>query len=128
MEINIKKFSVLILLLSVSLLTACGDDNTESAKAQTEAVTTKVASTTVTETSVSEEKTEPAEVTGESLVKANCVRCHGDEVYTRADHKVTSLEGLAKQVRMCDTQLEVRLFPEDLDKIVTYLNETYYKF
>lgn len=64
----------------------------------------------------------------EELFQANCVRCHGSEIYTRADRKVTSLPGLHKQVRMCDSMLGLTLFDEDINGIASMLNEKYYKF
>ena len=123
-----KKLS-LLLLLSTSFLSACQEDKAQEADTATAAAPTSVtqdASNTAMASATP--TTTAAEPTGESIHQANCTKCHGSEVYTRADHKVTSLEGLGKQVRMCDTQLDVQLFPEDLDLVVKYLNETYYKF
>ena len=115
----------LLLFISTAVLSACQDDKAENT-ASTEVATSEMVTKTSTEPKV--EAAPKAESTGESIHQANCTKCHNSEVYTRADHKVTSLEGLGKQVRMCDTQLETQLFPEDLDKVITYLNETYYKF
>ena len=63
-----------------------------------------------------------------TLIDANCIKCHGTEVYTRADRKVTSLPGLERQVRRCDAMLSLRLFDEDIADISAYLNHHYYKF
>ncbi len=63
-----------------------------------------------------------------ALVDENCVKCHGTEVYTRADHKVTSLPGLERQVRRCDAMLSLRMFDEDIADVSAYLNHHYYKF
>jgi hypothetical protein len=65
---------------------------------------------------------------GEALVKANCVRCHGSEIYTRRDRRVTSLPGLHKQVRRCEQMLGLTWFDEDIENAATYLNREYYKF
>jgi mono/diheme cytochrome c family protein len=65
---------------------------------------------------------------GQTLHDAHCVKCHGSEVYTRADHRVTSLEGLRQQVQRCDANLELGWFDEELDNVSQYLNATYYKF
>jgi mono/diheme cytochrome c family protein len=66
--------------------------------------------------------------TGEQLHTDNCARCHGTDVYTRVDRKVDSLDALASRVKACDANIGSQLFPEDLDKITTYLNERFYKF
>ena len=65
---------------------------------------------------------------GHELVSTHCVSCHGSEVYTRPDRRVTSLPGLYKQVRFCEQNLGLRWFDDDIDNTATYLNQEYYKF
>jgi hypothetical protein len=65
---------------------------------------------------------------GKELVATNCQRCHGSEVYTRPDHKVTSLPGLFTQVRRCEQMLGLTWFDDDIENTATYLNQEYYKF
>lgn len=73
---------------------------------------------------------------GRKLVEENrCEACHaaktmGDakSVYLRKDHKVTSMEKLKAQVALCNSELGLKLFPEDEEHIAAYLNATYYKF
>ena len=73
---------------------------------------------------------------GRKLVAEHrCEACHhnktlGDAkaVYLRKDRKVTSMEKLKAQVALCNNELNLKLFPEDEEHIVAYLNETYYKF
>lgn len=65
---------------------------------------------------------------GKTLHADNCTSCHDDGVYTRKDRKVTSLDGLGKQVRRCELTLGLQWFDDDVDDVVGYLNETYYKF
>ena len=65
---------------------------------------------------------------GETLHAANCVSCHSQSVYTRADRRITSLDGLRSQVARCDANLSLKLFPEDIDSITGYLNTSYYHF
>ena len=119
------KKRLLSLFASSLLLVACGDktETSEQTKPTAEATPTAQQAQAPEQTQANSE-----ERTGENLVKTHCTRCHQSEVYTRANHKVTSLDGLTKQVRMCETQLNTQLFPEDEAKIVKYLNETYYKF
>ena len=73
---------------------------------------------------------------GKRLVEEKrCETCHhnktlGDAkaVYLRKDRKVTSLEKLKAQVARCNSELDLKLFPDDEENIVAYLNEAYYKF
>jgi hypothetical protein len=73
---------------------------------------------------------------GRKLVAENrCEACHHDKtmgdasaVYLRKDRKVTSMEKLKAQVALCNTQLNLKLFPDDEEHIAAYLNATYYKF
>ena len=77
---------------------------------------------------------DPAE--GKKLVnEKKCETCHhnktmGDAkaVYLRKDRKVSSVVKLKAQVAMCNSQLNLQLFPEDEEHIVAYLNQAYYKF
>ncbi len=145
-----KKLS-LLLFTSMTLITlsACEADKvTEKTPAVATAVTETNTAVTVAETKAntstettetpatpdtamaapSTSKTAVDEDSGEGIHQASCSRCHGTEVYTRSDRKVTSLDGLGAQVRMCDSQLETQLFPEDMKKLTQYLNESFYKF
>ena len=65
---------------------------------------------------------------GKKLVNGNCVSCHDDSVYTRKDRRVTSMEGLQKQVKRCELNLGLKWFDDDIGDVVTYLNDSYYKF
>ena len=132
-----KKLS-LLLIVSLSLLSACEADNTSEKNTNTPASNAAsatdnsptIATTPVSATVTSAEPaaTESDNSDAESLHSENCTRCHGTDVYTRSDRKVTSLEALGAQVRMCDSQLETQLFPEDMEKLTQYLNTMYYKF
>ena len=73
---------------------------------------------------------------GQRLVEEKqCETCHhnktlGDAkaVYLRKDRRVTSMEKLKAQVAVCNSQLNLGLFPDDEEHIVAYLNEQYYRF
>jgi len=75
-------------------------------------------------------------VEGKRLVEEHkCETCHhnktyGDAkaVYLRKDRHVTSLQKLRTQVSFCNTELNLKLFPDDEEHIVAYLNQAYYKF
>jgi cytochrome c553 len=58
----------------------------------------------------------------------SCMSCHGTEVYTRDDRRINSLPALEAQVARCDANLSTQLFPQDLDSLVEYLNNSYYNF
>ncbi len=72
---------------------------------------------------------------GKELHDANCVACHakmtggdGSTLYTRSKRRVTSPEGLTKQVRRCATNLNLTWFDDEIDSVSSYLNKEYYKF
>jgi hypothetical protein len=65
---------------------------------------------------------------GKGLVDEHCYSCHGDEVYTRADRKVNSLEALQKQVQRCELALGLRWFDDQIDDVTAYLNQSFYRF
>lgn len=75
-------------------------------------------------------------VEGKRLVaEHHCETCHhnktmGDAraIYLRKDHKVTSMEKLKAQVALCNSELNLKLFPDEEEQIAGYLNDTYYKF
>ena len=77
---------------------------------------------------------DPAE--GRKLVaEKKCEICHNNKtygdakaVYLRKDRKVTTPAKLKAQVALCNSELNLGLFPEDEEHIAAYLNQTYYKF
>jgi mono/diheme cytochrome c family protein len=64
----------------------------------------------------------------QKLYEQHCVSCHGTELYTREDRKVTSLPALKQQVRRCETALGLRWFDEEIADVAQFLNEHYYRF
>lgn len=67
-------------------------------------------------------------VSGAVLHAAHCTRCHGAEIYTRPQHIVHSHAELRARVQQCELTAELGWFDEEVDAVVGYLNETYYKF
>jgi len=65
---------------------------------------------------------------GKALVDGNCTKCHDERIYTRPDRRVTTLDGLNKQVRRCELSLGLKWFDEDINDVAAYLNQTYYHF
>jgi hypothetical protein len=64
----------------------------------------------------------------ETYHRDTCMRCHGTDVYTRDNRRVTSYPALQAQVARCDANLGTKLFPEDLGLLVDHLNDQYYRF
>lgn len=67
-------------------------------------------------------------VDAEALYEQDCTRCHGPEVYTREDRRVDSFEALHQQVRMCEQNLDLTWFDDQVDAVTELLNREYYGF
>ena len=65
---------------------------------------------------------------GKELHDGNCVRCHTETHYTRADRKVSNYDKLHERVRLCEVMLELMWFDEEVDDVSAYLNQAFYKF
>ena len=65
---------------------------------------------------------------GEEAHKMYCYKCHTDDVYTRENRFVKSMDALNKQVVRCKDGNNVPWFDEDTDAVVQFLNKKYYKF
>ena len=65
---------------------------------------------------------------GAKLHAKQCQACHGDDVYTRKNRNVTSMDALLGQVNGCNHNLNKRLSQEQVDDLVRFLNDKYYKF
>ncbi len=65
---------------------------------------------------------------GEQAHKTHCYKCHTDEVYTRENRFVKSIDALSKQVARCKEGNDIPWFDEDADAVVQFLNKKYYRF
>lgn len=65
---------------------------------------------------------------GQPLHETHCLGCHGPETYTREDRKVTSRDGLQRQVQRCELALGLRWFDDEIGAVADYLNQSYYRF
>lgn len=65
---------------------------------------------------------------GEKAHKDHCYKCHSDDVYTRDDRFVKSVDALSKQVVRCKEGSDIPWFDEDADAVVQFLNNKYYRF
>lgn len=66
--------------------------------------------------------------TGKALLDKNCYACHGNELYTRSDRRVTSRPGLSTQVQRCELALDLNWFDDDVENTAEYLNIQFYHF
>lgn len=62
------------------------------------------------------------------FTQSKCNQCHGTEVFTRKDRKVTDLSKLEAQVRRCDSNLNTNWFDDEIHDVTAHLNKQYYKF
>jgi hypothetical protein len=69
------------------------------------------------------------------IAESKCETCHAKKVggdgtgmYTREGRIVKTKTRVAAQVSLCNSELNLGLFPEDETAIAAYLNEVYYKF
>jgi hypothetical protein len=65
---------------------------------------------------------------GETIHKNHCYKCHTDQVYTRENRFVKSLDALSQQVVRCKDSNNIPWFEEDTDTVVQFLNNKYYRF
>lgn len=65
---------------------------------------------------------------GEQAHKNHCYKCHSDDVYTRDNRFVKSIDALSKQVVRCKEGSDIPWFDEDADAVVQFLNKKYYRF
>ncbi|MDX2504497.1 MAG: cytochrome c [Gammaproteobacteria bacterium] len=71
---------------------------------------------------------------GKDLHDANCMSCHTslmggnpNQIYTRSDRKVNTLEGLRSQVTRCNSTVGVAWEQDNIQDVVEYLNSNFYK-
>jgi cytochrome c553 len=65
---------------------------------------------------------------GKKQLNENCTSCHGSELYTRSDRRVSSRKGVSTQVQRCQLALNLNWFDEDVENTAEYLNIEYYHF
>ncbi|MDH4134014.1 MAG: hypothetical protein OEV31_04445 [Gammaproteobacteria bacterium] len=64
---------------------------------------------------------------GKVIHEKQCTACHDSNVYTRTNRRVKTSEGLKSQVNGCLRQTGIKLKDAEIDDLVKYLNDTYYK-
>ena len=111
---------LLLGVISISSV-SCADDDKEVSNAM--AVDTMSQDTTTQDVITNDPMTH-----GEEAHENHCYKCHTDEVYTRDNRFVKSIDALSKQVVRCKDGNDVPWFDEDTDAVVQFLNKKYYKF
>jgi len=119
---------LLILFFSLFSLAGCQEKAPADTAKEAGQNVAKVVAEKATET-ITEKKADHDEESGLALHQANCARCHGEGYYPKKPKSsMNSYDDLHKRVRMCNAQLGTELFPEELQKIGDYLNDSFYKF
>ncbi len=110
----------LVSLLFISILSisniSCANDNDATNKVVEAVVETKPETTT------------DAMSHGEKAHKNHCYKCHTDDIYTRDNRFVKSIDALSKQVVRCKEGNDIPWFDDDAEAVVQFLNKKYYKF
>jgi len=65
---------------------------------------------------------------GKRLYEASCTSCHDSSVFTRQNRRVKSLDALRGQVQACGHMAKQDFSPQQLQDLVKYLNEQFYRF
>jgi len=65
---------------------------------------------------------------GQALHGRYCTGCHDSGVYARPNRTVKTVEGLIGRVKLCNQQLGTKLQRDQLNDLVKYLDEAFYKF
>jgi cytochrome c2 len=65
---------------------------------------------------------------GKKLHDAKCFACHDTGIYTRKDSIILSLGALKKRVKFCEGANKVGWNEQQIDDVVAYLNQTFYKY
>jgi mono/diheme cytochrome c family protein len=63
-----------------------------------------------------------------TLVQRDCMSCHGNEVYTRENRMVNSLDSLRHQISRCHQVTGKAWSADQSEAVVQYLNSQFYKF
>lgn len=103
---NIQNISFVSLLVIGSTCYAMGDNNTGNTTAGID------------------EKYEA----GKEAHRNHCYKCHDDDIYTREDSFIKSIDALSKQVVRCKDNIGIPWFDEDTETVIHFMNKKFYKF
>jgi mono/diheme cytochrome c family protein len=69
-----------------------------------------------------------ADSAGKTLVDQNCQACHDNGIFTRSNSIIHSYPELQARVEFCDGAAKTHFTDEQINQVVEYLNDTFYKF
>ena len=111
-----------LLLLTVSSV-SCANDNDLANQVTELAVVSAEEITSVSDDAIADTMSH-----GEEAHQNHCYKCHTDDMYTRDNRFVKSIDALSQQVVRCKDGSNIPWFDEDADAVVQFLNKKYYKF
>lgn len=65
---------------------------------------------------------------GKTLVDSTCQQCHDNGMYTRSNSILQSYPELQARVEFCENASKAHWNETQIDQVIEYLNDTYYKF
>jgi cytochrome c553 len=65
---------------------------------------------------------------GKRLLEANCMKCHGTDIFTRKDRTVQSLDGLKQRLVACAHAAKTEFSASEMQDLLKYLNDEFYRF
>jgi cytochrome c553 len=65
---------------------------------------------------------------GKRLLDANCMKCHGTDIFTRSDRKIQSLDALKEQLVACSHAANKEFSASEMQDLLKYLNDQFYRF
>ena len=65
---------------------------------------------------------------GKALVDSTCQQCHDNGIYTRSNSILQSYPELQARVEFCENASKAHWNETQINQVIEYLNDTYYKF
>ena len=65
---------------------------------------------------------------GKAVHQSKCMACHDNSIYTRPNSIIHSYSSLQNRVKFCDVAAQANLSETQINDIVAYLNQAFYKF
>ena len=69
-----------------------------------------------------------ASMPGEALVNQSCQQCHDNGIFSRKNSILRSYPELQARVEFCESNSKAHWNETQINQVIEYLNETYYKF
>ena len=65
---------------------------------------------------------------GKKLYDAKCHGCHDTKIHTRPNRIIHTFDDLLGRVKFCDNASAANFSDSDINDVVEYLNQNFYKF